>query len=183
MKNSNHFIFGKLVRITSILITANVVLGIFAPISFPTLFPPVTAQENAQSAFENGNIKLDQGDYQRAISDFTEAIRLNLNDAQVYYNRAFAYEKLGEFAKAIEDYDQAIRLKPNEDLFYFQRGVSYGKFGNHKKAIEDFNQAIRLSPNISLYYYNRSFGYKKIGNLKRANEDIQKAKSLDENAK
>ena len=45
-----------------------------------------------------------------AIGDFTEAIRLNPNYAEVYNNRGSAYANENEYDNAIRDYTEAIRL-------------------------------------------------------------------------
>jgi len=50
------------------------------------------------------------GDFDKAIADFNEAIRLDPNNAQAYQNRGVAYEKKGEKAKAEEDFAQAKKL-------------------------------------------------------------------------
>ena len=51
-----------------------------------------------------------RGDFDKAIADFTEAIRLDPKDAQSYQNRGVAYGKKGEKAKAEEDFAQAKKL-------------------------------------------------------------------------
>ena len=48
-----------------------------------------------------------------AIKDYTEAIKLQPDDAnKIYNNRGIAYAEKGEFEKAISDYTEAIRLNP-----------------------------------------------------------------------
>jgi len=44
---------------------------------------------------ERGNVHK-QGNYQEAISDYTEALRLKPNDAVIYSNRADARDKQGD---------------------------------------------------------------------------------------
>jgi len=44
---------------------------------------------------ERGNVRYKQGNYQEAISDYTEALRLKPNDAVIYSNRADARDKQG----------------------------------------------------------------------------------------
>ncbi len=56
----------------------------------------------------NANMK--KGDPDRAIADYTEAIRLNPKAAWVYHFRGKAYEKKGEKGKAEEDFAQAGKL-------------------------------------------------------------------------
>jgi tetratricopeptide (TPR) repeat protein len=50
------------------------------------------------------------GQYQKAIADFTEAIRLNPKYANAYQNRAAAYRALGQTAQADEDLAKAVAL-------------------------------------------------------------------------
>ena len=52
-------------------------------------------------------------EYDKAIEDFSVAIRLDPNYALSYENRARAYENTGDYARAIPDYDQLARLRPN----------------------------------------------------------------------
>ncbi len=50
------------------------------------------------------------GDYDKAVTDYTEAIRLNPKYAEAYYGRGWAYSKKGETAKAEDDFAQAKKL-------------------------------------------------------------------------
>jgi hypothetical protein len=74
-------------------------------------------------------------DYDKAISDFTEAIRLDPNLALAYLDRGYAYSHYGNPDKAISDYNDAIRLDPHLALAYFNRGTAYQNQGNLDKAI------------------------------------------------
>ena len=53
------------------------------------------------------------GDYDRAVAEFSEAIRLKPDNARAYYNRGQAYRHRGDYGKALTDYGEAIRLKPD----------------------------------------------------------------------
>jgi tetratricopeptide (TPR) repeat protein len=50
-----------------------------------------------------------------AIADFTQAIKLDGDDAAAYFLRYRAYNAKGEAAKAKADYDKAIQLDPSLD--------------------------------------------------------------------
>ena len=79
--------------------------------------------ENTKNSIENptsteayvdrGNKLYNQGDYQAAISDYDEAIRLDPKYTIAYYNRGSAKNELGDSEAAISDYDEAIRLNPD----------------------------------------------------------------------
>ncbi|NND93324.1 MAG: tetratricopeptide repeat protein [Flavobacteriales bacterium] len=49
----------------------------------------------------------------KAVDSFTEAIRLNPEYYQSYYNRGVALEELGRIDQAIEDYQRALDISPN----------------------------------------------------------------------
>ncbi len=67
-------------------------------------------QENLAKAYNNrGNAYDAKGDYDRAIADYTEAIRLDPKYAHAYNNRGNAYGAKGDYDHAIADFDQVIR--------------------------------------------------------------------------
>ena len=49
-------------------------------------------------------------EYDKAIVDYSEAIRLDPKNAEADYGRGLAHEKKGEKAKADEDFAQAKKL-------------------------------------------------------------------------
>src|SRR5262249_2395559 len=51
-----------------------------------------------------------KGDFDRAIADYDQAIRLNPKYALAYNNRGTAYRYKGDYDRAIVDYDQATEL-------------------------------------------------------------------------
>jgi tetratricopeptide (TPR) repeat protein len=61
-------------------------------------------------------------DYDKAISDFTEAIKLDPNYAIAYFDRGMVYDETKDYDKAISDYTQAIRLDPFNFDAYNNRG-------------------------------------------------------------
>ena len=53
-----------------------------------------------------------KGEFDKAIADYTESIRLNPQRAETYWGRGHAYAEKGEFDKAIADFTESIRLDP-----------------------------------------------------------------------
>src|SRR5262245_37976109 len=59
-----------------------------------------------------------KGDYDRAIADHNEAIRLDPKNASAYSYRGLAYDEKGEYDRAIADHNEAIRLDPKDTGVY-----------------------------------------------------------------
>jgi tetratricopeptide (TPR) repeat protein len=57
-----------------------------------------------------GNAYTGLQQYEKAISDYIEAIIIDSEYANAYYSRANAYEQLGNKQKAFEDYQHAAEL-------------------------------------------------------------------------
>jgi Flp pilus assembly protein TadD len=57
-----------------------------------------------------GTTYASKGNWDKAIADFTEAIRLDPQCARAYGGRGFAYEQKGETSKAEADFAEAKRL-------------------------------------------------------------------------
>jgi tetratricopeptide (TPR) repeat protein len=79
----------------------------------------------AADAFGQGVDAFKNKNYDLAIADFSEAVRLNPNLPQAYSKRGDAYVNKGDFDKAIADYSDALRLNPNDTMAYYNRGSSY----------------------------------------------------------
>ena len=59
-------------------------------------------KEISQALILLGRARRDKGDYDGAIADYTEALRLNPADATAYYNRGLARTDKGDLDGAIE---------------------------------------------------------------------------------
>jgi tetratricopeptide (TPR) repeat protein len=140
-------------------------------------------QRPTKAYYDSGKASLGKRDYDNAISDYNESIRLDPNYAPAYNDREDAYYHLGNFDKAISDYSDAIRLNRNLASAYlahayYNRGLAYAKKGNFDNAISDYNEAIRLD-NSSLAYNNRGIAYANQRNYAKAITDFTEAIRLD----
>jgi tetratricopeptide (TPR) repeat protein len=110
-----------------------------------------SSRENRTAeAFDRGNAALDQHDYDTAIAEFTEVIRLDPTADAAYHNRANAYADKKEYAKAVADYEQAIRLAPDDptghtDLAWLLATCPDAEVRDGKRAVELATRACQLS--------------------------------------
>ena len=131
-------------------------------------------------AFSNRGIAYsEKKDYNRAIQDFSQAIRLDPTNAIVFNNRGNAYRDKQDHDSAILDYSQAIRLDPSYVVAFNNRGNAYRNKQDYDKAIQDYSQAIRLNPNYALAYNNRGYTHFDKKDYERAIQDFNLAIRLD----
>jgi tetratricopeptide (TPR) repeat protein len=70
--------------------------------------------QNLVAAFTyRGNAYFGKGQYDRAIEDYDQAIRLNPNYAEAYNNRGLAKRAKGDFAGGDADIAKAKQLNPS----------------------------------------------------------------------
>jgi tetratricopeptide (TPR) repeat protein len=114
---------------------------------------------NAKFYADRGWDSIKKKDYDAAIRDSSEAIRLDPNYAAAYYYRGIAYGIMKVHDKAIADYTEAIRLGPNFAPAYSNRGLAFNNKKEYDQAIVDYTEAIRLDPNYAKAYFNRGCVY------------------------
>lgn len=78
-------------------------------------------RRNAYLWYDLGNIHLQMKEYQRAIDDYTMAVKYDLHLAEAYYNRALTMLFLGESAKAEKDLSKAGELGIKEAYVVMRR--------------------------------------------------------------
>jgi lipoprotein NlpI len=88
----------------------------------------------------------EQRHYDRAIKDFSEAIRLAPDDTLAYVGRGTAYLRNGELSLAITDYSKAIRLDPDHAGSLKYRGYASFYSANYDVAVTDLARAVRQKP-------------------------------------
>jgi lipoprotein NlpI len=137
------------------------------------------APNDAVAFYNRGNAYAAKAQYDRAIEDYDQAIRLDPKDADVFYNRGNTYLAKAQYDRAIDDYDQAIRLDPKLAPAFYNSGLAYQAKAQYNRAIENYDQAIRLDPKYTAAFNNRGLAYQAKAQYNRAIEDFDQAIRLD----
>jgi lipoprotein NlpI len=135
-------------------------------------------QQLAGTFYNRGIAYFDKGDHDRAIQDYTQALRLNPNFAAAFNNRGNAYAAKDDYDRAIQNYDQALRLDPNDALACNNRGNAYAAKDDYDRAIQDYTQALRLNPNFTAAFRHRGWARFAQGQFAAAVPDLARAAQL-----
>jgi tetratricopeptide (TPR) repeat protein len=140
---------------------------------------PLLHPKSAMDYNQRGVHYYEKGRYDRALTDFTSAIRLDKSITEAYANRGWAFLKKDDPDSALGDFDEAIRLDPGHVGAYGGRAEAHLGQGAFDQAIADATNAIRLDPNNAFSYHRRGAIYYQQGNYDRAIADCNQAIRLD----
>jgi tetratricopeptide (TPR) repeat protein len=134
------------------------------------------------AAFANRGIAyMDKGDFDRAIHDFDQAIRLSPDDAEAFGYRGIAYDEKGDDKRAVQDFNQAIQLNPNSARFLNSRCWARAILGDLQLALTDCNKSLRLNSNEATFD-SRGLVYLKMQNADAAITDYNAVLAVDPKA-
>ena len=141
----------------------------------------VALSSNYDEAYRlRGRARVELGDADGAIRDYSRAIQLNARNSAAYQNRASVRMRNGEFEKAITDLNEAIARAPESAEAYAGRGVANAFLARRELALADFDRAIQLDPGLAIPYINKAQLYEDVGRQRDAiatlNELIRSAR-------
>ncbi len=128
-------------------------------------------QKHIDKGIQFGN----DGDFEKAIAEFKEVLKLDPKNVHAYNNIGVAYFRTGNLDQTIAYYTKAIDLGIADANMYFFRGQMYGKYQQEDaKAIKDYTKAIELQPKFSRAYLNRALSYSMLKEHDKAIADYNK---------
>ncbi len=108
----------------------------------------ISAQPTSEAYNQRGIAYYDKKDWDRAIADYTEAIRLDPRNAEALNNRAWTKYIAGRPSDALTDADAALRIARDKAYIWDTRGHINEALGQKQSAISDYRKAIELDPNL-----------------------------------
>ena len=141
--------------------------------------------------------------YDLALNEINEAIKLDSGKAGAYYLRATFYERMGKLEEALADYDKAIELKPDYSSAYekrqellkimypnrdmldivdlMQRADSFMENKNYNSAVEVYTKILKAEPNYPEARFQRGRAYLLMKKYDLALTDYKKLIELNQN--
>lgn len=117
-----------------------------------------------------------KGDYARVIQDYTEAIRLDPKNADLFTARGHAWHEKKEYGKAIQDYDSAIGIDARCAIAFYAKACCFALKKRSDLAIENLRRSLELGF-LDLNYIEKHNDLKSIRGDRRYQELLQKYKA------
>lgn len=123
----------------------------------------MTRSTSARARFERAMERAKADDIDRALADFSEAIKIDPRFAEAHLQRGQARFKNGDVEGAIADFTRAIEIDSRHAAAYKARGMAMHYKNDEDAAIADLSKAIQIGdlepnrlPAIDVFYARRS---------------------------
>ena len=125
---------------------------------------------------EKGRKKWNKNNNHGAIKDYTEALKLNPQNADALFGRAYSKWELKDYEGAHEDYNKILKMESHDIHIYTLHNLSLLNFytKNFEEGIEITTQLISKNFQLLNTYTNRGLYKEKLGDAKGACADYRK---------
>lgn len=90
---------------------------------------------------------LEQGDNKTAFEKFTEAMKYNNENPDIYYKLGQANRSIKNYSEAIRQCKRAIEIAPEQGLYYETLADIYYELQNYIDAKKTYKEAVKIDPN------------------------------------
>jgi len=126
-----------------------------------------------------GVLLVNSGRSDEVMAHFSEALRLQPDDADAHYNLGVALEKQGRLEEAMAHFSEAARLRPDYADAHYSIAVILARQSKFDEAISHYSQALRVNPNYAEAHNNLGVALFSLGKLSKAIEHYRTALTLD----
>ena len=134
-----------------------------------------SAKVRAAAYYNRGNARAAKNDFDDAIADYDEAIKLTPKDARVLNNRGTVYRDKGDAERAMADFAAAIKINRRYSDAHYNLGAAYAAKGETAKAIAAYGAAIAADRRNANAYVARGIAQLYAGASAKAQADLRMA--------
>jgi len=138
-------------------------------------------RETVVDLVARGKAHLIKEEYDDAIADFTDAVRLDSAHAPAYAGRAEAWARKHYRDRELADITAAVKLEPTNTAYRVARAQSHSAQGRHEEAMADFNAVLGMEPENPALWVARGNEWRRDLKLDEAIADYTRAIQLNPN--
>jgi tetratricopeptide (TPR) repeat protein len=131
--------------------------------------------EQAIGHAQKGSDFMRAGQYEQAISEYTEAIRFLPDEYVLYHSRGLCYFQMKNDEAALQDFLRAIERKRDDIDAYIKITFIHANRGAYDDALNSITTAITLKPDNAEAIYHRAKIYERKGMNIEAMQDARQA--------
>lgn len=120
-----------------------------------------------------GNYYFEQGEYDRAEGEYSNAIRIKPDYAEAHNNLGILYSIRKEYDSAILEYEITLKLDPGIAETHTNLGNLYSIKKKYDRAVSEYRKALEIDPNLAGAYYNIGISFESQGKYEEAMEAYQ----------
>lgn len=141
--------------------------------------PGNTPEKQSNILYQRALSRIYLRQFDPAIADFQQAIKLVPKHLGSYLGLANAYVAAGRSQQARTAYNTAVRVFPDDALVHNDRGMFLKSLGRNADAITDFTRALEIDPKYHYAYTNRGFLLMETGHPQAAENDYTASLKID----
>lgn len=93
-----------------------------------------------------GQAQADRNEMKAALSDFSEALKVNPQATDALYSRGVTYALMGQTTYALSDFAHLLDLAPNDPDTLYYRARIYMSQGKNEAALDDLSAVLKQRP-------------------------------------
>lgn len=112
---------------------------------------PLTPHDRAATYVNRGVIHVSRREFDAAIADFDQSIRILPKNGEAFVDRGAAELGKKDYAQALADLDRGLELgAPEPEKAWYDKGLADEALGHVKEAYYDYKKALELKPGWDL---------------------------------
>lgn len=123
-----------------------------------------------------GNIYAEQGKNQKALEEFLEALSLDNNFHDVFFNLGATCYNMGKYKDSVDYFKKSLEHFQDDWEIYFYLGKALGNLGDYQAAITNLEKAVQLNQGSVALHLELGVLYELTGEKTKARTHYSKIK-------
>jgi tetratricopeptide (TPR) repeat protein len=109
-----------------------------------------TGSEDIPGDYEvrKGNYRLEDGQYEQAISEFSKALTKTPDHVDAHFGLAITYMQTDRIEEALTAFDKVLEINPENGIAFADRGILLDRMGRYEEALASYKKALTVDPEM-----------------------------------
>jgi tetratricopeptide (TPR) repeat protein len=139
-------------------------------------------QDEVAEHLEKGNEYAEKGDYDKAMTEYKDVLRLDEGNALAHNNLGVIYKRKGLYISAVEEFQAALDALPNYYKAYNNLANVYFEREHYDEAVKFYQRCLKVKPGFAEAHWNLALCYEAKGETGRAIKHYREFKEISNDA-